>query len=893
MTSSELRRTFLGFFEQHGHRVVASSPLVPGDDPTLLFTNAGMNQFKDVFLGRDRRDYRRAATSQKCMRVSGKHNDLENVGPSLRHHTFFEMLGNFSFGDYFKEEAISLAWTLLTGVWKLPPDRLYATVFAGEGGVPRDDEAYRHWLRVLPAPRIAELGAADNFWSMGETGPCGRCSEIHYYRGDQLPCPEPVCRGVECSCDRFVEVWNNVFMEFDRQPDGSLVPLPAPSIDTGMGLERITAIMQGTLSNYDTDLFTPLLGSISRLSGRPYGGTMEPADVSARVIADHARAMTFLIADGVVPSNEWRGYVLRKIMRRAMRHGNRLGLTEPFLCALVDVLVAQMGDAYPELKSGHEYVSKVVASEEGRFEAVLAAGLPRLEDLLDQSASSGTLRGDDVFRLYDSYGLPVEFIEDTASQRGIAIDREGFERAMGTQRERARAKSAFGGAQQAEFFAPADATRAMLEEAGDAFEGYATTRLVGVPVLALFDGSGREVTSLGAGASGWVVLAHTPFYVESGGQVSDTGRIYSEGGGFAADVQHVARATGWPRLHQVRIEQGTVTVRDLVTAEVSDGLRDATRRNHTATHLLHAALRRVLGTHVKQAGSLVSPDRLRFDFVHYAPLTREELDEIERLVTVEVCRNTPVQTELRSMKEAVAAGAMALFGEKYGETVRVVSVPGFSMELCGGTHCRATGDIGPFIVLQEGGIAAGVRRIEGVTGPGALTHVQGQHAALAGVLARLNVGPVQAGEAIDRLHAEVKRLGREVSQAKMKAASDGAAAASAEVVQIGDVRVLTRKVDDLDAAALRELADSLKNSLGRGVVVIGAAAGDKVQFVISVTPDLTGRIHAGKLVKQLAPIVGGGGGGRPDFAQAGGRQPDKLDDLLAASREAIEKALGS
>jgi alanyl-tRNA synthetase len=660
-----------------------------------------------------------------------------------------------------------------------------------------------------------------------------------------------------------------------------------------MGLERITAIMQGTLSNYDTDLFQPLLEVISRLSGHPYRGTMNPTDVSARVIADHARAMTFLIADGVVPSNEWRGYVLRKIMRRAMRHGNRLGLIEPFLCTLVDVLVAQMGDAYPELRSGHDYVSKVVAAEEGRFEAVLTAGLPRLEDLLDQSARAGTVRGEDVFKLYDSYGLPIEFIEDTAAQQGIGIDRAGFEQAMEAQRERARAKSGFEKAHQAEFFSPGDATRQALEQAGDLFEGYAATRLAGVPVIALFDSTGKDVASLDAGMSGYAALAKTPFYVESGGQVSDTGRVFSESGGFAADVQSVSKVAGWPRLHQVQVERGTLKVRDLVTAEVADDLRDATRRNHTATHLMHAALRRVLGTHVKQAGSLVSPDRLRFDFVHFAPLTRDEIDEIERLVTVEVCRNTPVQTEVRSTQEAVAAGAMALFGEKYGDTVRVVTVPGFSMELCGGTHCRATGDIGPFIILQEGGIAAGVRRIEALTGPGALRHVQGQHAALAAVLSRLNVGPAQAAEAVDRLQADVKRLSREIGQVKMKAAAGGAAAASAEIVQVGDARVLTRRVDDLDASALRELADSLKNSLGRGVVVLGAAADDKVQFVISVTPDLTGRVHAGRLVKQLAPIVGGGGGGRPDFAQAGGRQPDKLDDLLAASREAIGQMLGA
>ncbi|MCX6552323.1 MAG: alanine--tRNA ligase [Acidobacteria bacterium] len=894
MTSSDLRRSFLEFFEQHDHRIVQSSPLIPADDPTLLFTNAGMNQFKDVFLGKDRRDYRRATSSQKCMRVSGKHNDLENVGPSLRHHTFFEMLGNFSFGDYFKEEAIALAWTLLTEIWKLPADRLLATIFKGEGSVPRDEEAHGFWRRYVPADRIAELGAADNFWSMGETGPCGRCSEIHYFRGNHLPCAEPVCLGPACSCDRFVEIWNNVFMEFDRQPDGTLVGLPAPSIDTGMGLERIAAIMQGTLSNYDTDLFAPLLGAIGRMTDRRHGGTMDPADVSMRVIADHARAMTFLIADGVVPSNEWRGYVLRKIMRRAMRHGNRLGLTEPFLCTLVDVLTAQMGDAYPELTTSHDYVARVVRGEEERFEAVLATGLPRLEDLIEQSAARGVVAGDDVFRLYDSYGLPVDFIEDTAAQRGLLLDREGFERALEGQRERARAKSAFGGAASAESFSASPSIQAALQAAGDQFDGYTATRVTGVPVVALFDAQGAETAALAAGEAGYVALVRTPFYAESGGQVSDTGRIISEQGTFAAEVDGLTKAVaGWPRLHHVRVEHGTMTPQATVTAEVTDEERDATRRNHTATHLLHAALRQVLGPHVKQGGSLVSPDRLRFDFVHFAALTNEQIQEIERLVTREIVRNTPVTTEVRPMQEAVAAGAMALFGEKYGDRVRVVSVPGFSMELCGGTHCRATGDIGALVILQESGIAAGVRRIEALTGPVALRHIQVQRNALDGIVGRLNVAPEQAGEAIDRLQAEVKRLTREVAQLRMKAAMGDGGATQDDVVTVGDVRILTRKIADLDKGALRDLADSLKGKLGRGVVVLGAVADDKVQFVISVTADLTSRVHAGKLVKQLAPIVGGGGGGRPDFAEAGGKQPEKLDDLLVASRKAIEQLLAS
>ncbi len=546
MTSSEIRRSFLEYFEKHGHRIVRSSSLVPGDDPTLLFTNAGMNQFKDVFLGKDRREYRRATSSQKCMRVSGKHNDLENVGPSLRHHTFFEMLGNFSFGDYFKEEAIALAWRLLTEVWKLPVDRLHATIFKGEAGVPRDEEAYGVWRRYLPVERIAELGSADNFWSMGEVGPCGRCSEIHFFRGNHLPCPEATCLGPACSCDRFVEIWNNVFMEFDRQPDGALAPLPAPSIDTGMGLERVSAILQGTMSNYDTDLFAPLLDALGRMTDRRHGGTMDPADVSMRVIADHARAMTFLIADGVVPSNEWRGYVLRKIMRRAMRHGNKLGLTQPFLYRLVDVLVDQMGGAYPELPQGHDYITKLVRSEEDRFEAVLATGLPRLEELVDTQVRAGAkvLAGDDVFKLYDSYGLPVDFIEDLAGQRGLVLERESFDHALEAQRARARSKSSFGSAARVEAFSMSQTTSDLLRQAGDQFEGYTGTRCVGVPVLAIAEPSGGEVEVLAPGQTGFVALAKSPFYIESGGQVSDTGRIFTESGSAELRVEGMVRGEG-------------------------------------------------------------------------------------------------------------------------------------------------------------------------------------------------------------------------------------------------------------------------------------------------------------------------------------------------------------
>jgi len=891
MTSNEIRSSFLRFFEQNGHRIVPSAPLVPGDDPTLLFTNAGMNQFKDVFLGKERRDYARATTSQKCMRVSGKHNDLENVGPSFRHHTFFEMLGNFSFGDYFKDEAISLAWRLLTEVWKLEPERLFATVFAGENGIPRDEEAYAYWRRVMPAERIHELGAADNFWAMGETGPCGRCSEVHYYRGESVPCAEPVCRGLECSCDRYVEVWNNVFMEFNRQPDGALPPLPAPSIDTGMGLERITAIKQGVLSNYDTDLFAPLFDALAQLTGRRHAGTMEPADVSMRVIADHARAATFLIADGVVPSNEWRGYVLRKIMRRAMRHGVKLGLTDPFLGKLVDVLVEQMGDAYPELKSGHAYVSKVVQSEEERFEALLVTGLPRLEELLDKSAAAKVVPGEDVFRLYDSNGLPYDFIEDTAAQREMTIDKAGFDRAMEAQKTRARAASGFGAMTVAESFDAAAATKTALEGAGDAFVGYTKDRATKVPIIALFTSDGGETPRLGTGETGYVALATTPFYIESGGQVSDVGTI--SGKGLSAAVEGLVRGNSrWPRLHRVQVTKGTLAPGALVTVDVDTTRRDATRRNHTATHLLHAALRKVLGSHVKQAGSLVSPEKLRFDFVHFTALTREELAEVERLVNEQVFQNTPVKTTVTSTQAAMEAGAMALFGEKYGDTVRVVSVPGFSMELCGGTHVRATGDIGPFVIAQEGGVAAGVRRIEAITGALAVAHMQAQRQSLDRILEPLNVAADQAVDVIERLQGDVKRLAKEVSQLKMKAAMGGGAAGDAgDTINIGAVKVLTRRVDDLDKNALRDLADSLKGQLGSGVVILGAVGEGRVQVVVSVTADLTAKVAAGKVVKQIAPIVGGGGGGRPDFAEAGGKNPEKLDELMEAGRKLVRQLL--
>ncbi|HKW01187.1 MAG TPA: alanine--tRNA ligase [Vicinamibacterales bacterium] len=886
MTSREVRQSFLDYFAKRGHRIVASSSLVPGDDPTLLFTNAGMNQFKDVFLGKEQRDYARATTSQKCMRVSGKHNDLENVGPSLRHHTFFEMLGNFSFGDYFKKDAIPFAWELLTKTWGLSGDRLFPTIFKGEGGIARDDEAFKIWMTLVPPSRITELGASDNFWQMGETGPCGRCSEIMYFRGNEVPCAEPVCRGLECSCERYIEVWNNVFMEFNRDERGTLAPLPAPSIDTGMGLERVTSVIQGKSSNYDTDLFTPILDAIGARAGRRYSATTDVADhpdVSMRVIADHLRAMTFLIADGVLPSNEWRGYVLRKIMRRAMRHGKKLGVTDPFLHALVDVVVQEMGGAYPELKSMRDQVVRTVKSEEDRFDAVLINGLPKLEDLLAKAEASGSksVSGEEVFRLYDSLGVPLDFAEDLAEQRGLRVDREAFERAMEGQRERARAGSKFGSV------ASGNAPTVVIERKGrDTFTGYEHVIENASHVEA--------VEPLPESPNQFLVwLKPTPFYLESGGQVSDTGTLSSPSG-LRAEV--VALKRGGPdmmRGHIVKVTAGTIKAGDIVTAHVDEGRRDATRRNHTATHLLHAALRQRLGTHVRQAGSLVAPDRLRFDFTHGQALTDDERREIERVVNEQIYRNTTVETREERTEDAIKGGAMALFGEKYGDKVRVVSIAGFSTELCGGTHVRATGDIGPFVITEESGVAAGVRRIEALTGAGAVAHIQDDHAVLGRTLSALGTTADQAADAVARLQAEAKRLSRENEQLKMKVALGGGSSKGGDddSLPIGDAKLITRRVTGLEKGALRGLSDSLRDRVGRGVVVLAAENDGKVHLLVSVTKDLTDKVKAGQLVKELAPIVGGGGGGRPDFAEAGGKDASQIDALLSRARELVTAAL--
>jgi len=893
MHPNEIRRSFLAYFTAHGHTSVSSSPLVPHDDPTLLFTNAGMNQFKDVFLGRDTRPYRRAATSQKCMRVSGKHNDLENVGPSLRHHTFFEMLGNFSFGDYFKQDAIAFAWHLLTTEWGLPADRLRVTVFKGEPGIPRDEDAFARWRDFVPAEHIGELGAADNFWSMGDTGPCGRCSEIYIDRGASVPGSGDFMTDIQSGSERFVEIWNNVFMEFDRSAEGVLTPLPAPSIDTGMGLERISAVMAGSISNYDTALFTPILEAIGARAGRRHDGTMAPGDVSMRVIADHLRAMTFLIADGVVPSNEWRGYVLRKIMRRAMRHGRRLGLEQAFLHELVDVLVGEMGGAYPELVAGRDAVATVVRQEEERFGAVLAEGLPRLEKVMEAAGAGGVIPGDKAFALYDTFGMPFDFIEDTAASQGMRVDVEGFQSRMEAQREQARKHSAFGGPKKADLTAEA---RAALTPVTETFIGYSDETGTPSAIAALLDADLTPVAALDAGSAGIVVLVTTPFYVEAGGQVSDTGVLRGAQGAATAVIDVVRLGPGLPRGHRIASAAEPLRVGDRVMPAVDHTRRAAIRRNHTATHLLHAALRQTLGGHVKQAGSLVAPDRLRFDFVHGGAVTPAERAAIERTVNEAVLANQPVVTTVKNTEQAIADGATALFGEKYGDQVRVVAIGDgrFSTELCGGTHVSATGDIGLVVVTEESGVAAGVRRVEALTGTAALTYLRQAVADLHRACDAAHATPADLAAKIELQASQLARALKDIRELKTAAALGGGAGGSDADAEsaVGAFTVVVRQVADLDREALRALADLTKSKLAEGVVFLAGPTGDgRVSMVASVTPGAAKKAPAGALVKHLAPIVGGGGGGRPDFAEAGGKDPAKIPELLEAARSHIADLL--
>ncbi|MBK1725440.1 alanine--tRNA ligase [Halorhodospira neutriphila] len=851
MTSAQLRASFLEFFERRGHTVVPSAPLVPANDPTLLFTNAGMVPFKEVFLGREQRGYSRAATSQRCVRAGGKHNDLENVGYTARHHTFFEMLGNFSFGDYFKREAIEYAWTFLTEVIGLPAERLWATVYED------DDEAARIWLEEIgidPA-RFRRIGAHDNFWSMGDTGPCGPCSEIFYDHGPEVPGGPPGSEDQDG--DRYIEVWNLVFMQYDRDAEGNLHPLPSPCVDTGMGLERLAAVIEGVHSNFETDLFVPLIDAAGEIAG-----VSDRGNASLKVIADHIRACAFLLADGVLPATDGRGYVLRRIIRRAVRHGYQLGIEEPFFYRLVDPLERVMGEAHPELAERRELVEKILHQEERSFRETLEHGLALLDDHLAQ-ASGEVIDGDVVFKLYDTYGFPVDLTADIARERGLAVDHDGFERRMAEQRERARAASRFGGPRQE------------VVDAGESrFTGHETLEDTG-EVTALYR-DGESVQHLEPGEEGMVVLDRTPFYAESGGQVGDQGVIVANGVRFRVeDTVKQGEAHG----HLGRLEQGRLGVGDQVHAQVDEGTREATVRNHSATHLLHKALRELLGDHVQQKGSLVAPDRLRFDFAHYEAPSREQLEQIERRVNAQILANLPAEAEHMAFDEAVQTGAMALFGEKYGDTVRVVSLGDYSRELCGGTHVRRSGDIGLFKIVEETGVAGGVRRIEAITGERAVNWAQEVDGRLRRLGELLRVSPENLEVKAEQLAERTREQDKEIERLKQKLATQAGRSLADEAQEVAGVRVLAARVEG-SGKGLRETLDQLKNQLGSGVILLAAVEGEKVQLVAGVTKDLTGRLAAGDLVNHVAIQVGGRGGGRADFAQAGGKEPEKLDEAL-------------
>jgi alanyl-tRNA synthetase len=855
MSSAELRAAFLEFFQARGHAVVASSSLVPGDDPTLLFTNAGMVQFKDVFLGKDRRPYSRAASSQRCVRAGGKHNDLENVGYTSRHHTFFEMLGNFSFGDYFKREAIRYAWDFVTDTLGIPPERLWVTVYE------EDDGAAEIWLKEIgvDASRFTRMGVKSNFWAMGDTGPCGPCTEIFYDHGPGVDGGPPGSANEDG--DRYVEIWNLVFMQFDRAADGTLTPLPKPSVDTGMGLERVAAVMQGVHSNYDIDLFRELIAAAAKETG-----TDDLASSSLRVIADHIRASAFLIADGVLPSNEGRGYVLRRIIRRAIRHGFMLGQRQPFFYRLVATLESVMGAAYPELTAQRAHIERVLEQEEGRFAETLAQGMALLDEAIAGLADK-QIPGETVFRLYDTFGFPVDLTNDIARERGLAIDEAGFEAAMEAQRARARAASKFG----------VDLRAGVQVEGRTDFRGYESEQAAG-QVTGLIRGS-ELVTELQAGEEGQVVLDSTPFYAESGGQVGDRGVLASDGMQF---VVTDTRKLGKAHLHVGHLASGVLRVGDRVDARVDHALRQATRLNHSATHLLHAALRKVLGTHVTQKGSLVAPDHLRFDFSHYSAVTPVELQEIERLVNAEIRANAAAETRLMKFDDAVAAGAMALFGEKYDEEVRVLRIGNFSTELCGGTHVSRAGDIGLFKILSEGGVAAGIRRIEAVTGEAAYQFVAETEHRLRDVAGLLRGSRDDVEEKVRQLMERARRLEKEVAQLKDKLASGRGRDLAADAETVGELKVVATTVDGADAAALRNAVDQLKSQLGSAVIVLGSSSADgKVTLIAGVTSDATGRVTAGELVNFVAQQVGGRGGGRPDLAQAGGTDAARLPAALA------------
>jgi alanyl-tRNA synthetase len=905
MTGNEIRTRFLEYFQRNGHRLVRSSPLLPANDPTLLFANAGMNQFKDVFLGLEARDYKRATSSQKVVRAGGKHNDLDEVGRTARHHTFFEMLGNFSFGDYFKEDAIRFAWDLLVNELKLDPQRLWFSVFGGDDEVPADEDAARFWQQAGAKPeRVLRFGRKDNFWQMGDTGPCGPCSEIHYYLGERPENPEFNCADlVNGPGDTTMEFWNLVFMQFNRIGVGPAIttgdkagqyesyrlePLPAPSVDTGAGLERMAVILQGVKSNYDTDLIKPIIEVVSDLTGKEY--VYDSIDgVSMRVVADHARATAFSIADGISPGNVGRNYVLRKIMRRAIYHGvKELGIESPFFHKVTDFVVDQMGEPYPELVAARSAIEQTVAAEEQRFSRILRVGEPKLAEMFERSAPEIPPM-QELVKTYDTYGVPRDLIRVVLGRHGVDLDEEQFnsefDRALAElQRQAAPSVAATGVRRTAEVYGAVAEQNPRTE-----FTGYRETETEAARVLAIIVGE-QARDSLAAGERGEVLLDRTPFYAEAGGQIGDTGVI--EGADSRAAVEDTyARVIGF-HLHKVTVERGSIRVGDTVAARIDAERRRRIKANHTGTHLLHAALREVLGTHVKQAGSLVAPDRLRFDFTHYAPLADDEIAEIERLVNGQILHNRDVETQVLPLEQALQSGAMALFGEKYASDVRVVSVPGFSTELCGGTHVHATGDIGPFKIIADSSIAAGVRRIEAVTADDAVARFQADEKVIRQLSERLKAQPLEIPAQVEKLQEQVRRYEREIEALKVKVALGQSAPAAEDIREISGIKILSRRVSDLDAGGMRQLADSLSQKVRSGVVVLGQANDGKASIVVRVTDDLTKRLSAGQIVREVAAVLGGKGGGRPDMATGGGSSPEKLDEALGSSFETIKRMLG-
>ncbi len=873
MTGNEVRKKFLEYFEKHGHQVVRSSSLVPSDDPTLLFTNAGMVQFKRCFLGEEKRGYVRAATSQKCVRAGGKHNDLENVGYTARHHTFFEMLGNFSFGDYFKEKAVDFGWDLLTNGYGLPADKLWVSIYLD------DDEAHELWHKNIGVPeeKILRFGEEDNFWSMGDTGPCGPCSEIHMDRGEKYGCDRPDC-GVGCECDRYLEIWNLVFMQFNREASGKMDPLPKPSIDTGLGLERLIVLIQDVPTNYDIDLIRPIMQKVEDLAEIQLGQSWE-ADVAMKVIADHSRAAAFLIGDGIMPSNEGRGYVHRRIMRRAIRYGRNIGLTDPFLHKTAEVVFDIMKPAYPDLVDAKAYITNVINNEEIRFSETLDHGLRLLNDGLENLKAKGQTRvpGDLIFKLYDTYGFPVDIVQDVVRDEEMDLDMGGFDSAMEQQRAKSGSVAAF--AEISEAYKNFSAQGVMPE-----FVGYDATTCDSKVLLLVQEG--REISEAGSGGKVEVVTEATPFYSEAGGQVGDVGKII--GPDLEMSVANTIKDPAGLIIHIGEIVSGKIIKEQNVTLTVDRSARSCIECNHTATHLLHFALRKVLGDHVKQAGSLVAPDRLRFDFTHFSQTTPEELIEIETIVNQRVRANVPVETVEMEAEAAFKTGATALFEEKYGDRVRMVSLNDFSKELCGGTHTGATGDIGLFKIIEESSVASGVRRIEALTGGAALAHIQKSEKLMDDTARLLKERPQVVPQRLEKILSHQKFLEKEVDLLKVKIAATSVDDIEADVKSIDGVKVLAKKVAVDQPAALRDLADRFKDKIKSGIVVLGGTAEDKALLIVIVTKDLTDRFHAGRIVKQVAAVVGGGGGGRPDMAQAGGTKPEKLDEALEKAYEIIK-----